>query len=122
MRDPTVRVSPPEPESDLQGHLQELRRRIIVSALAVLAGATGCFFLSDWLLRVMLAPSGGLELRAFNLMDGFMIRLRLALYAGIVVSFPVWAWQAARFVGPGLLANEKRRIIPFLAAALLLFA
>jgi sec-independent protein translocase protein TatC len=122
MRDPAERLNRPEPESDLQDHLQELRRRIIISAVAVLAAAAACFFLSDWLLKVMLAPSGGLELRAFNLMDGFMIRLRLALYAGIVVSFPVWAWQAARFVGPGLLPGEKRRLVPFLLAALLLFA
>jgi sec-independent protein translocase protein TatC len=115
-------VSPPESGGKLQDHLEELRRRIIISALAVLAASAGCFFLSDWLLRIMLLPSGGLELRAFALMDGFMIRLRLALYAGVVVSFPVWAWQAARFVGPGLLPGEKRRMVPFLAAALLLFA
>jgi sec-independent protein translocase protein TatC len=122
MRDPPDRVSPPESGGKLQDHLEELRRRIIISALAVLAASAGCFFLSDWLLRIMLLPSGGLALRAFALMDGFMIRLRLALYAGIVVSFPVWAWQAARFVGPGLLPGEKRRMVPFLAAALLLFA
>jgi sec-independent protein translocase protein TatC len=115
-------VSSPESGGKLQDHLEELRRCIIISALAVLAASAGCFFLSDWLLRIMLLPSGGLALRAFALMDGFMIRLRLALYAGIVVSFPVWAWQAARFVGPGLLPGEKRRMVPFLAAALLLFA
>jgi sec-independent protein translocase protein TatC len=115
-------VSPPESGGKLQDHLEELRRRIIISALAVLAASAGCFFLSDWLLRIMLLPSGGLELRAFALMDGFMIRLRLALYAGVVVAFPVWAWQVIRFVGPGLLPGEKRRMVPFLAAALLLFA
>jgi sec-independent protein translocase protein TatC len=122
MRHSTGDVSSSDLETDLQDHLQELRRRIIISAAAVLVAAGGSFFLSDWLLRVMLAPSGGLELRAFNLMDGFMIRLRLALYAGVVVSFPVWAWQAARFIGPGLLPGEKRRVVPFLIAALLLFA
>jgi sec-independent protein translocase protein TatC len=115
-------LSPPEQGGTLQGHLEELRRRIIISAVAVLAASVGCFFLSDWLLRVLLEPSGGLHLRAFALMDGFMIRLRLSLYAGIVVAFPVWAWQALRFVGPGLLPDERRRTAPFLAAAVLLFA
>ena len=115
-------MSSGEAGGTLQDHLEELRRRIIVSAIAVVAAAAGCFFLSDWLLRIMLLPSGGLELRAFGIMDGFMIRLRLALYAGVVVAFPVWAWQAVRFVGPGLLPGEKRRMVPFLAAALLLFA
>lgn len=119
---PTSGVDPSADGRTLQDHLEELRRRIIVSALAVVVAATGCFFLSDWLLRILLLPSGGLELRAFNLLDGFMIRLRLALYAGAVVAFPVWAWQAARFVGPGLLPGEARRLVPFLAAALVLFA
>jgi sec-independent protein translocase protein TatC len=103
-------------------HLEELRRRILVSALAVLLATAGCFVFADQILTLLLLPSGGLQLRAFGLMDGFMIKLRLGLYAGIVVAFPVWAWQAARFVGPGLLREEKRRIAPFLAASLLLFA
>ena len=107
---------------ELLDHLGELRRRLIVSALAVIAASAACYFLSDWLLSIMLLPSGGLHLRAFALMDGFMIRLRLSLYAGIVVAFPVWAWQAVRFVSPGLLPKEKRRLGPVLAAAILLFA
>jgi sec-independent protein translocase protein TatC len=115
-------VSQPGSGGELLDHLEELRRRLLVSALAVLAASAACFFFSDWLLRLMLLPSGGLHLRAFALMDGFMIKLRLSLYAGIVVAFPVWAWQAARFVSPGLLPKEKRRLGPFLAAALLLFA
>jgi sec-independent protein translocase protein TatC len=122
VRDSSARLSTPESGGGLLDHLEELRRRIIISTLAVLAASAGCFFLSDWLLRILLLPSGGLQLRAFGLMDGFMIRLRLSLYAGIVAAFPVWAWQAARFVSPGLLPREKRRMGPFLAAALLLFA
>ena len=115
-------MSAPRPGERLMDHLEELRRRLIVSAVAVVAASAGCFFISDWLLRILLLPSGGLHLRAFGLMDGFMIRLRLSVYAGIVVAFPVWAWQAARFVSPGLLPGERRRMGPFLAAALFLFA
>jgi sec-independent protein translocase protein TatC len=108
--------------SRLLDHLEELRRRILVSVLAVAAATAGCFFFADQILTILLLPSGGLQLRAFGLMDGFMIKVRLALYAGIVVAFPVWAWHAARFVGPGLLREERRRIAPFFAASLLLFA
>ena len=106
----------------LLDHLEELRRRIIVAVLAVVIAATGCFFLSDWILKILLLPSGGLRLRAFGLMDGFTIKLRIALYAGIVAAFPVWAHQALRFVGPGLLPEERRRTFPFLVAMLVLFA
>jgi len=106
----------------LLDHVEELRRRILISAVAVLVASIGCFLFADRILDLLLLPSGGLKLRAFAIVDGFMIKLRLALYAGVVVAFPVWAWQAARFVGPGLLGEEKRRLAPLLAASLLLFA
>lgn len=103
-------------------HLEELRRRIIISALAILITTAASFFAADFVLKLLLLPSGGLRLRAFSLLDGFMIKLRLALYAGIVIAFPVWAFQILRFVSPGLRADEKRGLYPFLFSALLLFA
>lgn len=106
----------------LLDHLEELRRRILISLFAVVVAAAGCFVFADRILDILLLPSGGLHLRAFGLMDGFMIKLRLALYAGIALAFPVWTWQAARFVGPGLLHEEKRHMVPFLIASLVLFA
>lgn len=109
-------------DAPLEGHLAELRRRVIVSAAAVVVASAASFFFADRLLALLLAPSRGLALRAFGILDGFMIRLRLALYAGVVASFPVWAWQAARFVGPALRPGEHRRATPFLAAAIVLFA
>ena len=112
----------PSAGGGLLDHLEELRRRIITSALAIIAAATVCFVLSDRILSLLLLPSGGLHLRAFSIMDGFMIKLRLALYAGIAVAFPVWAYQVLRFVSPGLLPEERRGVAPFLLAALGLFA
>ena len=103
-------------------HLEELRRRIIVSALAILTATAAAFFLSNALLQILLLPSGGLQLNAFSLMDGFMIKWRIALYTGIVVAFPVWAYQLYRFISPGMLERERRAILPALAGSLVLFA
>jgi sec-independent protein translocase protein TatC len=102
-------------------HLEELRHRIIVSALAILAATVVAFFLSDFLLGVLLLPSRGLQLNAFSLMDGFMIKWRIALYTGIVVAFPVWAYELFRFVGPGMTEREQHAIFPTLWGALALF-
>jgi sec-independent protein translocase protein TatC len=102
-------------------HLEELRRRIIISVLAILVATAAAFFLSDAILRVLLLPSGGLQLKAFGLMDGFMIKWRIALYTGIVVAFPIWAYHLLRFVGPGLTEREQRAIFPTLWGALVLF-
>jgi sec-independent protein translocase protein TatC len=102
-------------------HLEELRHRIIVSALAILAATAVAFFLADFLLGFLLLPSRGLQLNAFSLMDGFMIKWRIALYSGIVVAFPVWAYELLRFVGPGMTEQERRTIFPTLWGALALF-
>lgn len=106
----------------LIGHLEELRQRIIISAAAILIASVAAFFLSDTILRILLLPSGGLKLNAFSLMDGFMIKWHIGLYTGIVLAFPVWAYQLYRFVAPGMLEHERRVIFPALAGSLILFA
>ncbi|MCL4561474.1 MAG: twin-arginine translocase subunit TatC [Chloroflexi bacterium] len=102
-------------------HLEELRQRIIISFLAVLLASAVAFFLSDGILKILLLPSGGLQLKAFNLLDGFLIKWRIALYTGIVVSSPVWAYQIYRFVSPGLLPHERRAVYPVFMASMALF-
>jgi sec-independent protein translocase protein TatC len=102
-------------------HVEELRRRIIISAVAILLVTAVALFFSDAILRVLLLPSGGMQLKAFNLMDGFMIRWRIALYVGIVVAFPIWGYHLYRFISPGLFENERRLILPALLGATVLF-
>jgi sec-independent protein translocase protein TatC len=102
-------------------HLEELRHRIIVSVLAILVATAIAFFLSDTILKILLLPSRGLQLNAFSIMDGFMIKWRIALYSGIVVAFPIWAYQVYRFISPGMLENERRAVFPTLSGSLVLF-
>jgi sec-independent protein translocase protein TatC len=102
-------------------HLEELRRRIIISVVAILVTTGAAFFFSDTVLKFLLLPSGGLQLRGFGLMDGFMIKWHIALYTGVVVAFPVWAYQIFRFIYPGLLDEERHRVFPLLVGALVLF-
>jgi sec-independent protein translocase protein TatC len=102
-------------------HFEELRRRILFSLAAILVVAAVAFAFSDQILHLLLLPSGGLQLKAFSLMDGFMIKWQLALSAGIVVAFPVWAYHIYAFISPGLYDNEKRAIFPPLVWALVLF-
>jgi sec-independent protein translocase protein TatC len=105
----------------LSDHLNELRRRLIIAVLAILAAAAASFFFSDRILQVLLLPSGGLHLQAFSLMDGFMIKTRIALYTGIVVAFPVWAYEIYSFVSPGLTSSERGMTFPLFFGSLGLF-
>ena len=102
-------------------HLEELRMRIIISGAAILLVTAVAFFFSDPILRLLLLPSGGLQLKAFSLLDGFMIKWRIALYTGIFGAFPVWAYHLYRYVSPGLKDNERQAIFSPLLAAFILF-
>lgn len=104
------------------GHLEELRQRIIISVLAILGATAIAFFVSGPILNILLLPSGGLHLNAFSIMDGFLIKFRLALYTGIVVAFPIWAYQLYQFVSPGLMDHERRAVFPTLTGSMVLLA
>jgi sec-independent protein translocase protein TatC len=109
-------------EMPILGHLEELRRRIFISLIAILAATAISFIFADKILQIILLPSGGMQLKAFSLMDGFLIKWQLALYAGIVIAFPIWAFQLYRFISPGLLINERKMVFPLTFGSLLLFA
>jgi sec-independent protein translocase protein TatC len=110
-----------EKRMGLLDHLEELRRRVLVSLLAILALTAVALIFSDTLLKVLLAPSGGLHLNAFSLMDGFLIRFRIALYLGVAVAFPIWGYELYRFVAPGLQERERQAVLPGLLASTGLF-
>ena len=102
-------------------HLEEFRRRLLISVAAILVATIAAIFISEPLLKLLLLPAGGMQLKAFELMDGFMIRFRVSLYAGIVVAFPIWAYQLYRYLSPGLLDQERKIIFPMLFGSLFLF-
>jgi sec-independent protein translocase protein TatC len=102
-------------------HLEELRQRLIISAVAILVVTAVAFFLSNQILKILLLPAGEMQLNAFSIMDGFLIKWRVALYTGIVIAFPIWAYHVYRFVAPGLTEHEQKAIFPTLWGALVLF-
>lgn len=105
-------------------HLEELRRRLIVVAVAVaLCGVVG-FFLADpiiTLLRVPL-PEGGAELIQTTVGEAFGVRIQLALMTGIALAMPVILYEVWAFVTPGLTRGERRLVWPLLLVAIVLFA
>ncbi len=114
-------VAVPEKVMPFLEHLEELRRRILISLLAILIVTGAALAFSDAILKVLLLPSGGLRLNAFSLMDGFMIRFRIALYIGVAAAFPIWGYELYRFIAPGLLERERRSLLPGLLASTGLF-
>ena len=105
-------------------HLEELRGRIIVVAVAIGVAAIGGFFLADpiiVLLRTPL-PEDGAELIQTTVGEAFGVRIQLALMTGVALAMPVILYELWAFVTPGLTRGERRMIWPLLGAAIVLFA
>ena len=91
-------------------HLEELRKRIIISAIALAVGATVCFIFKDHLLAFLVRPLNGRKLYAFAPAESFMTAFKVSVYAGVLLASPVIMYQIWAFVAPGLKTKEKRAI------------
>ena len=118
----------------LADHLRELRYRLIVSVLAVLAAGTSAAIWYDQLYQVMLRPylaavellvASNPNLTPTTVITGVTSPLALALkvcaVAGLVLASPIWLYQLWAFIVPALLAKEKKLALAFLGAAIPLF-
>lgn len=105
-------------------HLTELRRRMIISILAILAGGIVVFALFNWLMGFLVEPYRditGRELIFTGTGEAFTTRLKVATYGGFVLASPVVLWQLWRFVTPALHPREKKFAVPFVIASLFFF-
>ncbi|MDC8754087.1 twin-arginine translocase subunit TatC [Erythrobacter sp. sf7] len=116
-----------ETRAPLLDHLIELRTRVIRSLLALLVGFAVCFYFADEILGFLVQPlraafpDGQGQLIFTKLPEVFFVEMKVGLFAGFMVSFPVIANQLWAFVAPGLYAREKKAFLPFLIATPVLF-
>ena len=110
-------------------HLEELRWRILWSVLSVTIGAVIGFGLVYYfnVLDLLIAPvraaanDPDLRLQYLSPSDAFFVTLKLAIYAGIIMAFPILAYHTWSFLSPALEKREKRMIVPALYGGMLLF-
>jgi len=115
----------------LLDHLIELRGRLIKMLLALAVATIGAFFFADQIYNLLVAPFASVaeDVRGSKLefiftapMEFFFAKLKLALFAGVFLAFPVIAWQIYAFVAPGLYKSERGAFWPFLVFAPILFS
>ena len=111
-------------------HLTELRRRLVISVVAVAAGAIVAFaaynrildFLVEPYCKLDRRPPGACTLFITDPLEGFATRIKVATYGGLMLASPVVLFQLWRFVTPGLNPKEKRYAVPFVLSSMVLFA
>lgn len=103
-------------------HLDELRTRIVVSAVVLVLAVAFCFWQRELLLDIANRPlPDEYEPFTFSPTEPFFITLKLAFYSGLLLALPVILYQAYAFVLPALTPREKRAVLPFLIAIPFLF-
>ena len=110
-----------EMEMSLFGHLDELRKRIIIIAAFILVAAIISFTFVNGILDFLTAPAGKLDLIYTTPAEAFMAQIRLAFTAGAVLTLPLTFYQVLAFIMPALRRVERRTIIPLLFFMNLLF-
>jgi sec-independent protein translocase protein TatC len=107
-------------------HLDELRRRLVASALSLAAGTLVAFFFIDRIFTFIMRPlyeklPAGSKLIYTEPTEAFMLKMKIALLAGVVVAAPLIMAQLWLFIAPGLYAREKRFALPFIVMASIFF-
>ncbi|HHL42724.1 MAG TPA: twin-arginine translocase subunit TatC [Hellea balneolensis] len=123
----------------LLDHLKELRKRLIYAIMALVVGFVICLFFVTPIFAFLVGPFenavgkvnvdlvkagkeplGG-DLIYTQVLEFFFVKLKLALFGGVVLAFPVISYQLYRFVAPGLYKNERRAFLPYMIISPILF-
>lgn len=116
----------------LMDHLIELRQRLMWSIGGFFVAFLVCFFFARDIFNLLVIPFqwatnwAGLDSDKVDLIytapqEFFFTQIKLAMFGGLVIAFPVIAAQIYKFVAPGLYRNERRAFMPFLIASPILF-
>ena len=113
-----------ESKAPLLDHLIELRRRLLWSVTALGIAFVGCLYVARPIFAFLVQPllrAGQGKIIYTDIFEAFFVELKVALFAALMIAFPVLATQVWRFVAPGLYAQEKRAFLPFLLMTPILF-
>jgi sec-independent protein translocase protein TatC len=121
----------PEPENEsgkmsFLEHLDELRKRLVHIAAYLAIGFLACWFFHKQIYNFLAVPVNkalppGSKLIFLKLTEPFLMYMKVAFIAGIFLTIPFTLYEVWKFIAPGLYRKEKRYVIPFLLASMILF-
>jgi sec-independent protein translocase protein TatC len=103
-------------------HLDELRKRLVVSIAAIGVGCLIAFTFVQKIYDFIMNPLSRLLPKGSTFVfteptEAFVLYVKMALLAGVIMAMPVILWQAWLFIAPGLYVKEKKLAAPFIILA-----
>jgi len=124
----------------LTEHLNELRKRLMISVIAIFVGFVASFYFSEFIFKVLTFPmhntlrislnkpfityqnkNADLDLVFLAPAEALWMHFKISLISGIVITSPLVFYQIWKFVSPGLVEKEKRFALPFVITTSFLF-
>ena len=109
----------------LLDHLGELRRRLMIVVVSLFVTAIVLYFATPSLIDILIDPIRRFlpegQLYLMNALGGFSIRFRVALFFAAIVCSPIIIWEIMAFFLPALKENERKWVVPTVAAMVALF-
>lgn len=113
-------------EAPLMDHLLELRSRLLKSVLGFAVAFIVSFFFSSEIFHYLVKPfewgtGQNVGLISTKLLGFFLVKLKIAMFGGMFIAFPLIATQIYRFMAPGLYKHERQALFPYLIATPVFF-
>ncbi|MBI4744769.1 MAG: twin-arginine translocase subunit TatC [Actinobacteria bacterium] len=102
-------------------HLEEFRRRMIVSFATILIAAAFCYSYAYRILRILTKPAGKITLVYLSPLEPFMVKFKIAIWAGVFLAMPILIYETLAFVAPALKNKEKKYVYPTIFLLCVLF-
>lgn len=103
-------------------HLEELRKRILYSVGGVAAGTIVGFFFAKRVMGLIIERAALGTTYFFAPAEAFIAQIKVAIFLGVAVSFPLILYQTWAFIGPGLTRSERKISLTYITTGFLLFA
>jgi len=104
-------------------HLEELRKVIIISLIAIVVASIVSFAFIEQIMAVLTKPLAeqGINLVVTALTEGIFTKFKIALIAGTILASPVILWQIWQFIVPALYPHEKKYLSRLIPISIILF-
>lgn len=117
---------PAEEKLPLAAHLEELRKRLLRSLVAIGLGFVACYYFKEGLFKIITKPLRDVlpkdsYMIFTSLPEAFFTYMKIAFFSSLFLTAPFTLYQIWKFISPGLYPREKKYVVPFVLTSTLLF-